>query len=165
MYTGWIGLGWAHDVFTIAYHMLMHFHAYILYILYIFIYWIVLGLFWLSLSPSLSLSLLFTLVASWHLNINLLRPRTLFVLRQPLLLTLLPHTSSSVMRRPKWISLRTSLDEAFIQNAKSFCQISPTLTYPLSFTVGVRSHCVTSQSLVHPCWYRSSTPTCMDLIF
>ena len=35
-----IGLGWTHAVFTIAYHMLMHFHAYVLYILYILIYWL-----------------------------------------------------------------------------------------------------------------------------
>ena len=32
---GRIGLGWAHDVFTIANQMLMHFHAYVPYILYI----------------------------------------------------------------------------------------------------------------------------------
>ena len=57
-----------------------------------------------------------------------------------------------------------SLDEAFIQNTKSFYQTSPTLTYPLSFTVGVGSHCVTSRSLVHLCLSRNSTPTCMDLI-
>ena len=37
---GRIGLSWAHDVFTIAYHMLMHFHAYILHILYIILYWL-----------------------------------------------------------------------------------------------------------------------------
>ena len=43
-------------------------------------------------------------------------------------------------------------------------QTSPTLTYPLSFTIVVGSHCVMSRSLVHPCLYRSSTPTCMDLI-
>ena len=36
---------------------------------------------------------------------------------------------------------------------------------PMSFTVGVGSHCVTSQSYVHPCWSKSFTPTCMDLIF
>ena len=29
---GRIRLGWAHDVFTITYHMLIHFHAYVLYI-------------------------------------------------------------------------------------------------------------------------------------
>ena len=60
--------------------------------------------------------------------------------------------------------LENFLDEAFIRNAKSFCQTSPTLTYPLSFTIGIGSHCVTSRSLVHPCLFRSSTPTCMDLI-
>ena len=52
---GRIGLGWAHDVLTIAYHMLMHFHAYVLYILYILIYWLCLVLFYLFLSPFLSL--------------------------------------------------------------------------------------------------------------
>ena len=59
MCVGRIGLGWAHDVFTIAYHMLMHFHVYVLYILYILIYWTVLGLFWLSLPPPPSLSLVY----------------------------------------------------------------------------------------------------------
>ena len=100
---------------------------------------------------SLPLSLLFTLVASWHLNVNLLHLGTFFVLRHPLLLTSLPLTSGSVIKRPNQTSLRTSLDEAFIWNAKSFCRTSPTLTYPLSFTVGVGSHYVTSRSLVHPC--------------
>ena len=52
---GRIGLGWAHDVFTITYHMLVHFHAYVLYILYILIYWLCLVLFYLFLSPFLSL--------------------------------------------------------------------------------------------------------------
>ena len=89
--------------------------------------------------------------SSWHLNVSLFCPGTLFVLGHPLLLILLPHTSGFVMRRPKHTSLRTSLDEAFIRNAKSFCQTSTTLTYPLSFTVRGGSHCVMSQSLVHPC--------------
>ena len=156
-----IGLGWAHDVLTIAYHTLMHFHAYLPCILSTLIYW----LYWcFSACFSLLLSLLFTLVASWHLNVSLLRPKTLFILGHPLLLTLLPHTSGSVIRRPNRTSLRTFLDEAFIRNAKSFCRISSTLTYPLSFTIGVGSHCVKSRSLVHPCWFRSFTPTCMDLI-
>ena len=102
-------------------------------------------------SACLFLSLLFTLVASWHLNVNLLHLETFFVLRHPLLLTSLPLTSGSVIKRPNQTSLRTSLDEAFIWNTKSFCRTSPTLTYPLSFTVGVGSHYVTSRSLVHPC--------------
>ena len=148
MCAGRFGLGWAHDVFTIAYHMLMCFHAYVRYILYILIYWTVLRHFWLSLSPSLSLSF-FRLVASWHLNVNLLHPRTLFVPGHPLLLTLLPHTSGSVMIKLDRIFRRTFLDKAFIRNAKSSCRISPTLTFPLSFTVGNGSHCVTSWSHVH----------------
>ena len=104
------------------------------------------------------------LVVLWHLNVSLLRPRTLFIPRHPLLLTLFPHTFGSLMRRPNRTSLRNSLDKAFIQNAKSFCRISPTLSYPLSSTIGVGSHCVTSQSLVHPFLFRSFTLTCMDLI-
>ena len=52
---GRIGLGWAYDVFTIAYHMLMHFHAYVPYILYILLYWLCLVLFYVFLFPSLSL--------------------------------------------------------------------------------------------------------------
>ena len=54
---------------------------------------------------------------------------------------------------------RTSLDEAFIRNAKSFCRTLSTLTFPLSFTVGDGSHCVTSRSPVLSCLSRSSTPT------
>ena len=106
----------------------------------------------------------FRLVTSWHLNKNLFRPGTFFVPRHPLFLTLLPLLFGSVMRRSKWTSLRTSLDEAFIRNAKSFYRTSPTLTYPLSFIVRVGNYCVTSRSLIHPCLYKSSTSTCMDLI-
>ena len=58
---GRIGLGWAHDAITFACHMFMHSHAYVLYIQYILILFCCLGLFWLSLSYSLSLSLLFAL--------------------------------------------------------------------------------------------------------
>ena len=99
-----------------------------------------------------------------HPNTSLLRLRTLFVSGHPLLLIIHFFLSDSVMRRPNRTSLRTSLDEALIRNAKSFCRTSPTLTYPLSFTVGVGSHCVMSWSLVHPCLSRTFTPTCMDLI-
>ena len=128
----------------------MHFHAYVLYILYILIY---LNCFWtfLIVSSPVPHSIVYV-SASWHLNISLLRPGTFFVPGHLLLrLILLPYTFGSVMRRPKWTSMRTSLDKVFIQNAKSFCWTSPTLTYPLSFTVEVGSYCVTSRSLVHPC--------------
>ena len=51
-----IGLGWAHDAFYVAYHMLMHFHAYVPWILYILIL-ICLVLFCVSLFLSFSLFL------------------------------------------------------------------------------------------------------------
>ena len=59
---------------------------------------------------------------------------------------------------------RTFLDETFIQNAKSFCRTLSTSTFPLSFTVGDGSHCVTSQLPVLLCLSRSFTPTCTRLI-
>ena len=114
------------------------------------------------LSPSLSFVCVSLLL--WHPNANLLRPGTLFVPGHPLLLILHLFLSGSVMRRLNQTSLRTSLEEAFIWNAKSFCRISSILIYPLSFTVGVGSHSVTSQSLVHLCLSKSFTPTCMNLI-
>ena len=154
-------LGWAHDAFIFACHMFMHSHAYVPSILYILLN-LLLVLFWLSLSLSLS-----TLVASWHLNVSLLCPGTLFVLGHLLLLlrlTPLLLTSSFVMRRPNQTCWRTFHDATFIWNARSFCQISLTLTYPLSSTVGVGSHFMASRSHALPWSYRSSTPICTDLI-
>ena len=158
---GRIRLGWAHAVFTIAYHMLMHFHAYVPYIFYILIYWFYLVLFCVFLSPSLSLVYISCVMVPKH-NSTLSRN------------PLRSEASTSSDLTPSFILFRdekaksdffeNSLDEAFIQNTKSFYQTSPTLTYPLSFTVGVGSHCVTSRSLVHLCLSRNSTPTCMDLI-
>ena len=149
------------DVFYVAYHMHMHFSCIHMFIPLFFWYWSVLVLFCLFLSLSF-----FWLVALWHLNENPLRPRTLFVLGLLLLLplTLFHLTSSSVMIKLVRTFQRTSHDEAFIQNAKSFYWIFPILTFPLSSTVRVGSHCVTSQSLVPPWSYRSFTPICTDLI-
>ena len=130
--------------------MLMHFHAYVFYILYIPIYLNCFGTF-LIISFSRPHSLVYV-NASWHLNISLLHPETLFVPGHLLLLLIpLPLLFGSMMKMLKRTSRRTFLDEAFIRNAKSFCQTYPTLTFPLSFTVGVGSHCVTSWSIVHPC--------------
>ena len=56
------------------------------------------------------------------------------------------------------------LDEVFIRNAKLFWRMSSTLTFPLSFTVGNGSHCVTSWSLVLSCLSSNFTPTCTGLI-
>ena len=134
------GLGWAHDAISFTCHIFMHSYAYVLFIQYILIYLNCLGLFWLpSLSLSLSLSLsVYVSLLLWHPNVNLLCPETLFVPGHLLLLILLLSLSGSVMRRPKRTSLRTFPDEAFIQNAKSFCQTSLTLTFLLSSTVGIR---------------------------
>ena len=104
-------------------------------------------------SLSFLLSLPLTLVASWHLSISPLRPRTFFIPRHLLfLLIMTPHplTSDSAMRRLKRTSLRTFHDAAFIQNAKSFFQIFLTLTCPLSSTVSVRSHYVVPRSHALP---------------
>ena len=99
----------------------------------------------------LSLSFVCVSLLLWHLNTNLLHLETLLVLGHPPFLILLPLTFGSMMRRPNRASLRTFPDEAFILIAKSSCRTSLTLTYSLSFTVGVGSHCVTSWSLVYLC--------------
>ena len=93
-----------------------------------------------------------------------IRLGTLFVSGHPFCLILFLHLFSSVMRMPKRPSRRTFLDETFILNAMSSWRTSPTLTYPLSFIVGVGSYCVMSRSHVHPCWSKSFTLTCMDSI-
>ena len=157
------GLGWAHNAFVFACHMFMPCTCTFRF-LYL-LYYILLVLFWMS--PSLPLSLFLMLVAIWHLNVNSFCPETLFILKHLLLLLLLtplPLTYGSVMRRPNRTSWRTFHDVAFIRNAKSFCQISLILTYPLSSTVGVGSHFVVSQSRALPWSYRNSTPICTDSI-
>ena len=126
--------------------------------------WIVLRTF-LIVSLSFPLSSVCVSLCLWHPNASLLDLGFLFISGHPFRLILLLHLFGSVMRMPERPFRRTFLDEAFILNAKPFWRTSPTLTYPLSFTVGVESHCVPSWSYVHPCWSRSFTPTCMDLIF
>ena len=121
--------------------MFMHFHTYVPYFIFILIL-IVLVLFCMSLFLPLSF---FRLVASWHLNENPLRPRTLFIMGHLLLLILLLLMYSSVMIKPER-TFRRTLDKTFIQNAKSSYRIFLILIFPLSSTVGVRSHCVTSRS-------------------
>ena len=163
MCAGRFGLGWAHNAFIFACHMFMPCTCTFKF-LYL-LYYILLVLFWMS--PSLPLSLFLTLVATWHLDVNSFRPGTLFILKHLLLLLLLtplPLTSGSMMRRPNRTSLRTFHNAAFIRNTKSFCQIFLTLTYPLSSIVGVGSHCVASWSRALPWSYRSFTPICTDLI-
>ena len=101
----------------------------------------------LSFSPSY-------VVASWHLSVSLFRPGTLFIpghlLLLLLLLTPLPITFSSMMRRSNQTSSRTFHDATVIRNAKSFCQTSLTLTCPLSSAVGVGTHSVAPRSHALP---------------
>ena len=159
-----VGLDWAKPMMNLFLHVtcsciLMHTY------LQLCIFWYIncLVLFWLS--PSLSFFLSLMLVVSWHLSVSPLCPKTLFIpghLLPLFLLTLLSLSSGSVMRRPNQTSLRTFHDAAFIRNAKSFCQIFLTLTYPLSSTVGVGSHYVAPQSCALPWSYKIFTPICMD---
>ena len=103
------------------------------------------------LSLSLPFSSVWVSLCLWHLNVSLFCPKTLFVLGHPFHLTLLLHLFSFVMKMPERPSRRTFLNEAFILNAKLSWRTSPTLTYPMSFIVKVRSHYVTSRSHIHPC--------------
>ena len=152
------GLGWAHDAISFACHMFMHFPCirtlFSIYLLYL----ILLGTFLIVFSFSLSLSVYVSQC------INPLQPGTLFilVLLRPLILHYLIF--GFVIMMPLRHSWRTFLDKTFIRNARSYCQTLLTSTFPLSFTVGDESHCVTSQSPVLSCLSRSFTPTCTGLI-
>ena len=118
------------------------FHEYVPLILNILIYLMLFGAF---LHLSLSLSLLLALVCSMAPKRKSTLPRTLFVLGHPLLLlTLLFLTYGFMMIKLRRTFQRTFLDEAFIRNAKSFYWIFPILIFPLSSTVEVGGHCVTS---------------------
>ena len=159
-----LGLVLAEPVMFLSLHVTCSFifmHTYLQ--VSIFLYKLSCCCFYDSLSLSLSLSL--ALVASWHLNVSLLHPKTLFVLGHLLLLLILPLLLFDfVMRGPVWTSQRTFLDKAFIRNAKSSSQISLTLTYPLLSTIGVGSHCVAPRSLALSRSYKSFTLICTDLI-
>ena len=127
-----------------------HVHAFFMHTyLYFFYFYILMCLVLFCVSLFLLLSF-FWLVASWNLNENPFFPKTLFILRHLLLLTLHLLKYGSMMIKPKMTFRRTFVNEAFIQNAKSSYRIFPILTYPLSFTVGVGGHYMTSRSLVLP---------------
>ena len=82
----------------------------------------------------------------------------------PHLILLFPFIFGSVMRRPRWTSLRTSKTVVFIRNARSFCRTSPTLLYPKSFGLGDRSPSVGNPRDVWSCSFKSFTPTCTTSI-
>ena len=118
-----VGLDWVEPMMLLMLHItcLCIFHAYVPFFCFYHLILNCLVLFYVSLSLFLSL------VALWHLNANLLHPGTLFVLGHLLLLlpplTSLHLTSSSMMIKTVRTFWRTSNDEAFIRNAKSFYRI------------------------------------------
>ena len=143
------GLGWAYDAICFACHMFMHFPCIctLLSILVIFeflgtflIVFLPLPLYWFTLDMSMAPNRKSTparnpLYSGASLSFDS-APLSLF---------------GSVMMMSTRHSWRTFLDEAFIRNAKSYCQTLPTLTFPLSYTVGDGSHCVTSRSFTLTC--------------
>ena len=113
------------------------------------------------LSLSLFLSISCSMAPKWKSTSSWNPPR----LRHHLLpLPILPLLmSGSVMIKPVRTFWRTFHNATFIRNAKSFYRTFLILTFPLSSTVGVRSHCVALRSLVLLWSYRRFTPTCTDL--
>ena len=97
---------------------------------------------------------------------NLLRLETFFKVPGHHLLLFLPYPFifGSVMRRPRWTSLRTSRLVAFIWNARFFCRISLTLRYPMSLGLGDRNLSVRNPCIFLSCLFRSFTPTYMASI-
>ena len=156
-----VGLDWAKPTMLFVLHVTYSciFHAYVLSFLYIWYIWFA----WdFSDYSSLFLPLnLFTLVVSMAPKHKSTPARN----------SLRSGASSSTDLSPSTVRFRdddafksfsrTSPNEAFIQNVKSFCRTLLTLTFPLSFTVGDGSHFVTSRSHVLSCLSRSFTPTCM----
>ena len=155
-----VGLDWAEPMkfFCFACHMFMYFpciRTLFSYIWYIWITWDFSDCSFLLLPLNL-----FTLAVSMAPKRKSTLPRTLFVSVLLHLLILLLILSDSVMMMPLRHFRRTSPDEAFIWNAKSCYRTLPTLTFPLSFTLGDGSHCVMSRSHVLSCLSKSFTPTC-----
>ena len=159
---GRIGLGWAYDAISFACHMFMHFSCirtlFSIYLLYLKC----VGTF--SYCLSLPLSFLFMLVMS------MAHKRKSALSQNPL------HFRSSSLSDPTPSSIRFHDEDAqkdFLENfsrrgVHSECRVIladfADTDLPDSFTVGVRSHCMTSRSHVLPCWSKSFTPTCVELI-
>ena len=125
-------------------------HAYVLFFQYICYIWNVLGIFWLSLSLPL---VLFTLVMS-------MAPKRNSIMSQNPL-----HSRASTSSNPTPSHSQFHDEDAQKDFSKNFSRRGGhSELFLMSFTIGVRSHCVTSQSLVLPCWSGSFTPSCMDSI-
>ena len=158
-----VGLDWAEPMMQFVLHVTCSciFHAYVLYFSIYLLYLNCFGVFLIvSFFP---LSILFTLVVSMAPkrkstpSQNPLRWGIHFV-----------WSYSFIYSVPWWECLKGILGELFSMRHSFWMPSHPgglcRHRYPMSFTVEVRSHCVTSQSHVHLCWYRSSTLTCMDSI-
>ena len=159
MRAGRIELGWAHDVFIIAYHTFMHFSC----IRTSLFYHIDIDCVWFS-SACLSLSL-FLLV-----SLRMTPKHKSIPSRNPLC----SRAASSSNPTPSSVWFldekacqdfsRTFLEMGFIQNTKSSFRIFPIETFPLSSTVGVGSLFITSRTLVPPWSYMSFTLICTNFI-
>ena len=144
-----VGLDWAESMMSLLLHVTcscIHTFIFVYYDIDLFGTFLFIPL---SLSLFLSFFLFLLLIALWHLSENLLCPGTLFIPRH-FLLILLHLMSSSMMIKLIRTFRRTFHDATFIRNARSFYRIFLILTFPLSSTVGIVSHCVASRSLALP---------------
>ena len=151
------GLGWAHDAISFACHMFMHFPCICTSFQYIWYIWKCLGLFWLSFF--LSLYVLFTLVVS-------MAPKRKSTPTQNLLRSGASSASDSTLSH-----IRFHDDDAFKAFSENFSrrgihsERQVILTDFAGTNLPTVIHSQGWESLVHSCWFRSFTPTCMDSIF
>ena len=110
-----VGLDWAESMMFLNLHVICScIRTFIFLYSYILLCWY----FFDSLSPSLHSCVSLLL---WHLNTNVLRPRTLYVLGHLLPLTLHLLLFGSMIRMLERTFRRTFVLKAFIRNATSFC--------------------------------------------
>ena len=155
-----IGLGWAHDAFTFACHMLMHFSCIHTFIYLYFLYWSMSVLF----NVFLSLSLSFVSCS--------MAPKQKSTSSRYSLHSGASSSSSLADYTPSHVRFcddkaRKDFSDNFSQHGiHSKCQVVLSdfliLTFPLSTTVEVGSHYMASRSPVLPWSYRNFTPTCTD---
>ena len=146
-----LGLDWAEPMMLFMLHITcscIFMHTYLQF--FIFLYFDFFGAFLrVSLSPSLLLALVCSMApkrrstSSW--NPLLSEASSSSFPSDPT-----PSHIRFVMIKPVRTFRRTSHNTTFIWNAKSFYRTFLILTFPLSSTVGVESHCVASQSPVLP---------------
>ena len=158
---GRIGLGWAHDIFTLHVTCSCIIHAFVR----LFTYSYYCELCW-SFSDCFFLSPLYLLVT---LVVFVAPKRKSTLARNPF------HSGASTFSDHAPFSLRFCNDDAHKAFTKNFSRrgihserrvilghfLTP--TFLLSFTVRNESLFAMSPSLVLSCWFRSSTPTCMGL--